>query len=196
MRKLIMLTQLRPESPSRNAQSGIVLPIVLVMLLLMTITVLLLVRRGTVDELLASNVRQVVSMDTAAQFALRSCERLLWVSPPGIAPDPANPDPPPVVPAPAANAAAAWRDNSNWDPATNRSLGLPAGELGVADARCLFEDATGELEINISTTETASNLMKLDGTWRKFRITAEVRGDGGTFGRAQAEVRMNLPPTI
>ncbi len=175
---------------------GIVLPVVLVMLLLMTITVLLLMRRGTVDELLASNVRQVVTLDTAAQFALRSCERLLWVSPPGLAPTPGNPNPPPLVPAPAATDTAAWRDGSNWDPATNRSLALPAASLGVADARCLFEDATGELEVNASAKEASENQLKLDGTWRKFRITAEVRGDGGTFGRAQAEVRMNLPPTI
>lgn len=190
-----MLSRLLAARHSHR-QHGIVLPVVLVMLLLMTITVLLLMRRGTVDELLASNVRQVVALDTAAQFALRSCEQLLWVSPPGLAPAPGNPDPPPVVPAPAANATAAWRDNSNWDPSTNRSLGLPAAELGVDDARCLIEDATGELEVNVFTKEAGENQLKLDGTWRKFRITAEVRGGGGTFGRAQAEVRMNLPPTL
>jgi hypothetical protein len=180
----------------RRRERGIVLPVVLVMLLLMTVTVLLLMRRGTVDELLASNVRQVVAMDTAAQFALRTCERLMWLSPPGLAPAPGNPNPPPVVPSPAAGDPAAWRDAANWDPATNRSLALPAADLGVADVRCLFEDATGELEVNVSTTKTGPNQLNLDGTWRKFRVTAEVRSDGGTFGRAQAEVRMNLPPTL
>jgi len=180
--------------PRRDRQRGIVLPVVLVMLLLMTITVLFLMRRGTVDELLASNVRQVTTLDTAAQFALRSCERWLWVSPPGIAPAAGNPNPPPLVTAPAAASTAAWRDNTNW---TNSSVALPAADFGagVTAARCLFEDATAELEINVGNVSNTSTGLNLDGTWRKFRITAEVVGNGNTFSRAQAEVRMNVVGT-
>jgi len=91
----------------RRAERGVVLPVVLVMLLLMTITVLFLMRRSTVDELLASNVRQIVTLETATQFALRSCERWLWVSVPGLAPRAGDPDPPAVVTAPAPTATAA-----------------------------------------------------------------------------------------
>ena len=178
----------------RRRERGIVLPVVLVMLLLMTITVLFLMRRGTVDELLASNVRQVTTLDTAAQFALRTCERLLWVSPPGIAPAPGDPNPPPVVPAPAANATAAWRVDANW---TNSGVTLPVADFGpgVTGARCLFEDATPELEINVGNVSNTATGLNLDGTWRKYRITAEVQGNGNTFSRAQAEVRMNVVGT-
>jgi len=181
----------------RPDQRGIVLPVVLVMLMLMTITVMFLMRRGTVDELLASNVRQVTTLDTAAQFALRSCERLLWVSPPGIAPAAGDPNPPPVVTAPAANATAAWRVNANW---TNSgvTLGTTPAEVtalfgdGIAAVRCLYEDASAELEINVGNVSNTSTGLNLDNTWRKYRITAEVVGNGGTFSRAQAEVRMNV----
>lgn len=176
-------------SGKRAAVRGVVLPVVLVMLLLMTITVLLLMRRGTVDELLASNVRQITTLDTAAQFALRTCERLLWVAPPGIQPASGMPDPPPTVVAPAAATTAAWRNatnNGSW-------LTLPAADFGggVTEARCLFEDAGTELELNTSNVSNTSTGMSLDGTWRKYRITAETVGAGG-FGRAQAEVRMNV----
>ena len=186
-----MATPLLPQP--RHDERGIVLPMVLVMLLLMTITVLFLMRRGTVDELLASNVRQVTTLDTAAQFALRTCERLLWVSPPGIAPAAGDPNPPPVVVAPAPNATAAWRDNANWN---NSGVTLPTADFGagVTAARCLFEDASAELEINVGNVSNTSTGLNLDGTWRKYRITAEVVGNG-TFSRAQAEVRMNVVGT-
>ncbi len=174
-----------------RSQRGIVLPVVLVMLMLMTITVLFLMRRGTVDELLASNVRQVTTMDTAAQFALRTCERLLWVSPPGIEPESGAPEPPRIVTAPAATAAAAWRGNTNW---TNGSVDLPAADFGagVVAARCLYEDALNELELTTENVSTTENGLSLEGTWRKYRITAEVVGPDSTFGRAQVEVRMNV----
>lgn len=179
---------------SRRRQRGIVLPVVLVMLLLMTITVLFLMRRGTVDELLASNVRQVTTLDTAAQFALRTCERFLWASPPGIAPQAGAPEPPPVVVAPAPTDTAAWRVNANW---TNAGVTLPAADFGpgVTAARCLFEDASAELEINVGNVSNTATGLNLDGTWRKYRITAEVQGNGNTFSRAQAEVRMNVVGT-
>lgn len=190
----------------RQAQRGIVLPVVLVMLLLMTVTVLLLMRRGAVDELLASNVRQVVSMESAAQFALRGCERLFWRSPPGIAPTAGNPLPPPAVCVPPVIGGVACartetdRTRTQWrEPANDPFwVTLPVASLGngVAAARCLVEDASGELELLRQTKDT-SEIDKIvpDESWRKFRITVEVQSEAGTFARAQSEVRRNLPPT-
>jgi len=177
----------------RRAERGVVLPVVLVMLLLMTITVLFLMRRSTVDELLASNVRQIVTLETTTQFALRSCERWLWVSVPGLAPRAGDPDPPAVVTAPAPTATAAWRVGANW---TDFGVTLPAARFGagVTAVRCLFEDATAELELLTSLTPTTATGMTLEPDWRKFRITAEVVGDN-TVSRAQTEVRMQVPPT-
>jgi len=184
---LALLQRLAPR------QRGIVLPVVLVMLLLMTITVLFLMRRGTVDELLAANVREITTLETAAQFALRSCERWLAVSVPGLQPRPGDPDPPPVVPAPAAAANAAWRTNANW---TGSGVTLPAGRFGpgVTAVRCLIEDATAELELVTGLTRNIPTGMTLEPDWRKFRITAEVVGNN-VIGRAQSEVRMPVPPS-
>jgi Tfp pilus assembly protein PilX len=180
----------------RLTQRGFVLPVVLVMLVLMTTVVLYLMRRSTVDERMAANTRDVTTVDTAAQFALRFCELWLWTSPPGVAPQTGRPDPPRLVVAPVPPDTAAWRDNTNW---TNTSVGLGASTAevqallpGIDQARCLIEDATAELEIGSDVT---GNRLTLANTWRKYRITAEVQGPGSgslRVARAQSEVRMNV----
>jgi hypothetical protein len=179
-------------------QRGIVLPVVLVMLLMMTVTVIFLMRRGTVDEKIAFNVRQVTTLDTATQFALRTCERLLWVSPPGVPTATGQPSPPAVVTAPASGNTAAWRDGTNW---TGNAvvLGATATEIGnlfgpgIDSARCLFEDAVAELNVMNDTPPGNANTMLPGDAWRKYRITAEVVGTSGTVGRAQTEVRLAIP---
>jgi Tfp pilus assembly protein PilX len=180
-----------------GVQRGIVLPAVLVMLLLMTVTVIFLMRRGTVDERIAFNVRQVTTLDTATQFALRTCERLLWVSPPGVPTVTGQPAPPGVVVAPASGDAAAWRVAANWT-GNAVTLGDPTEVVtlfggGIASARCLFEDAVAELDVINDTPAGAANALLPANAWRKYRITAEVVGTSGTVGRAQSEVRLAIP---
>jgi Tfp pilus assembly protein PilX len=176
----------------RLTQRGIVLPVVLVMLVLMTTVVLYLMRRGVVDERMAANVRGLTTVDTAAQYALRWCELWLWTSPPGIVPQTGRPNPPRTMPAPANTATAAWRVDASW---TNNEVTLPAAALGlpdVTDARCLIEDASAELELDSGLT---GNRLVFANTWRKFRVTAEVGGPGPggvRVARAQSEVRMNV----
>lgn len=175
-------------------QRAFVLPIVLVILVLMTTVVLYLLRRGVVDELLASNVRAVTTMDTAAQFTLRWCELWLWTSPPGIAAQANRPNPPRVVTAPASTAAPAWL-SADWE---DEGVTLPAAAVGVpdvTDARCLIEDATAEMEFTSDLSADGGNRLQLANTWRKYRVTAEVQGPGPgglRTGRAQSEVRMNV----
>jgi Tfp pilus assembly protein PilX len=235
------MTMQKPLDSDRLRQRGIVLPVVLVMLLLMTITVLFLMRRGTVDERIAFNVREVVSLDSAAQYALRTCERHLWCSPPGFTPGADCPPPPNVLAACgpgdarahciarcADNAdqphcrpgcdtnpsqtfctprnmaggtpAPAWRNtafNNDW-----QQLGATTAEVqdlfgaNVVAARCLFEDATHEVEIvSSSPSGPAGSLANVPAAaWRKYRITAEVEGRDATVGRAQAEVRLAVGP--
>lgn len=185
---------------------GFVLPVVLILLVVMTTVVLFNLRRGTVDERLAANVRQVISMDTAATYALRYCELMLTVSPPGRTPPQGLPNPPNTVPAPAQGAASpAWRDWSNW---SVTALGLPnpisttvvidATVLGadVQRAECLIEDATSELVFLNTTPTVANNASELPPNWQKYRITAEVQGVAGLgdvrIARAQSELRMSI----
>ena len=57
-------------------QRGVILPIVLVVMMVVTTLVITQVRRGTVDERLAGNWSRVVSGETAAESLLRMCEHL------------------------------------------------------------------------------------------------------------------------
>ncbi|CAN5417718.1 hypothetical protein BH09PSE6_BH09PSE6_19060 [soil metagenome] len=132
-------------------QSGVVLPIVLVLLVVLTSLVLSQIRRGTVDQALSTNSRQYTLVESTAQSVLRWCEsRALkgaasglpddWVrlvTNPGIAGDPG-----------------AWRDPNNWtnfgNTMTPEVLALfqnvnDSSGQAVASAQCLFEDASKTL---------------------------------------------------
>jgi Tfp pilus assembly protein PilX len=174
-------------------QAGIVLPVVLVLLMVMSSIVMFTIRRATVDEQLARNVRDIVTMDTAAQYALRHCERWLWISPPGLTPEPGMPNPPAVVPTVAAGNPAAWNQpalvtaSSNILPAA--SLGEQAGAR-ISDGRCLIEDASNELQ-RMRTLDSGN--LPSQPEWRKFRVTAIVTSPGAAgdrLARAQSEIRM------
>lgn len=191
----------------RGPDDGFVLPVVLVMLVIMTTVVLFAMRRGTVDERLASNVRGLVTMDSAAAYVLRYCEARLLQSPPGrLQTDPDLPPPPPVISAPPQGAAPAWRAVLNWrlnglNPLAS-TLVWSSAELNqagapedVSRAECLIEDATAELEQEASGGENVrNNGPSLPAQYRKYRITVEVEGPGPggpRIARAQSELRMN-----
>lgn len=174
------------------ADRGIVLPVVLVMLVLVTIATLYLIRRGTVDERLASNVRAAVTLDTAATYALRYCERWVLLSPPGLEPLPGRPTPPRFVAAPPASDPPAWRQPALWAQAVT----LATADLGpeVGSARCLVEDATEELELPTASPGSGNNVgLAFEGQFRKYRLTIEVTGAGiwnPMVARAQSELRV------
>ncbi len=181
-------------------QRGIVLPVVLVMLVLMTSVVLYMMRRGAVDERMAANLRGNTTAEAAAAYALRFCETALWQRPPGVQPPTGVTDKPvPTVPAPAAGTPAAWQVDALWNDA-NQRITLPASLLGtnmpdVDQAWCLIEDATAELDAApIELVANTSGAPIQENTLRKFRVTAEVRGAGAgvpaRIARMQSEVRM------
>jgi len=182
---------LYPHFKARQKQmKGIVLPVVLIMLVLMTVVVLFFARRGTIDERLASNVRQVVSLDAAAQYALRRCEWWLWLAPPEIATTNGMPNPR------VANMVVGdtW-ETVNWSTEANvldATVVDWVANAGVQQAQCLFEDARADLEM--SPFDDGQSTIPLPNTWRKYRITAEVQTAGFNVltGRAQTEVRMRL----
>jgi Tfp pilus assembly protein PilX len=173
--------------------SGFVLPVVLVMLVVMTTVVLFLMRRASVDERLAGNIRSVVAMETAAQYVLRYCERWLWVVPPGVQPPPGFPNSPATVPAPARTDPPAWRTQAliNVGEVQVPAIAL-AAQAGaqVSNGTCLIEDATAELD-QAPLTDSGNLPSTLE--WRKYRVTAAASGpapEGARFSRAQSEIRM------
>lgn len=187
----MQLNAFLPEFGARNGRRrwarGFVLPSVLIILVLMTIVVLFMMRRGTIDERLAANARSAATIDASAQFALRLCE--LWVAGAQPGSGATNPEPPPSLTAPVraddGTTRPAWVLGANW---TASAATLPVDLMpGIDAARCLVEDAREEL---VFLDLPSGNSLPIDEreVWRKYRISAEVRA-GTRFARAQSEVR-------
>ena len=70
-----------PTVTRRRFAAGVVLPIVLVILTVLTGLVVTQIRRSTVDERLAANTRETVLLDSAVQTALRWCEARIIAAP-------------------------------------------------------------------------------------------------------------------
>lgn len=195
------LSSYRP-TPLRR-MLGVVLPMVLVVLTVLTGLVVTQIRRGTIDERLAANTRESVQMDSAVQTVLRWCEFAVTVAPQNVVAF--NPDPNPMANPPL------WdRLSANWAPASaaNRlkfsgsptALGLP-NIAGAQAPSCVIENATCELAQPISPTgQSGGNPAcpgngDLDPRWRKFRITARVETPAPDLGGSrqmfsQSELRL------
>jgi len=169
-----------------SRRSGVVLPVVLVVLTVLTGLVIAQMKRTATDERLAANVRETVMLDNAVQTTLRWCE---W----HVIERPRN-----TVNVAGTAVTPAWRIAANWSDAT--SLNFPGAALvpGMSgDPACVIEDATCELQPPISPTgmDTAG-CNGIDRRWRKFRITARVRvtapdlPNGVREMMAQSELRL------
>lgn len=160
-------------------QRGLVLPVVLILLVVVTTIVVAQMKRGLLDERLATSLRSNAVSDSAVQTVLRWCELRLTSAPLETL----------AIAAPVRTAMAvpAWRVAANWTAAnTFRFTGvfLP----GVNDNACLIERADGELAASISDTGFAADPSDRE-RWLKFRVTARVQRDSGGFDFAQSEVR-------
>jgi hypothetical protein len=175
----------RVQAPPRR-MIGVVLPVVLVILTVLTGLVVTQVKRGTTDERLAANARETVMLDNAVQTTLRWCE---W----RVIDRPFN-----TVTTAGTATIPAWRLAANWNDANSLNFtgsGLLPGING--DPTCVVEDATCELQPPISPTGmNAGGCNGIDSRWRKFRITARVRlnapdlPNGWREMMAQSELRL------
>ena len=66
---------------ARRRMIGVVLPVVLVVLTVLTGLIVAQVRRGAIDERLAANATETVMLDSAAQTVLRWCEARIVSAP-------------------------------------------------------------------------------------------------------------------
>lgn len=184
------MNELSQLSPSIR-QRGVVLPIVLVVMMVVTMLIITQVRRGTVDERLASNWNRAISQQAAAESLLRYCEaRILR-----------------------ADEVRLWRDvvrSENYkDPVDGGSgpawanvapgdvLPLAADILpqGATSGFCVVENASEELGGNTfqESTNAGSDGIRDPYLW-KYRFTlVVVFPDSTAFGsvtqRTQSEVR-------
>lgn len=185
----------RTRRGSKHRMIGVVLPVVLVVLTVLTGLVVTQIRRNAVDERLSANTRESIQLDSAVQTVLRWCEAAVTLAPQNIRTVPLEPvgNPP------------AWNRNSaNWTPGptsldfsgTSAQLGWQGIETGVNAPSCVIEAATCELLPPISPTGQVSTACGgIDPRWRKFRITARVLVPAPDMGGtrtvfAQSEVRL------
>jgi hypothetical protein len=158
----------RPRRLALARHAGVVLPVVLVILTVLTGLVVSQVRRGTIDERLAANTRESVMLDDAAQTVLRFCEFRVVRRPQNTAT--AN----------AVAGVAAWNVPANWTTATSSldftGLGLTPGG-GAIDPACVIEDATCELQAEVGRggPMPGAGCNGINHRWRKFRITSRVQ---------------------
>lgn len=149
--RLTPMTPSRPASFRSTRQRGIVLPVVLVLLVVLTSLVLMQIRRGTLDQQLSINSRGYTLTETAAQSVLRWCEARAIAVTRNTALTKV-----PTVDAPIASDAAAWTVVSNWTTeapyyVSVANVAFPGVATdttsdGSTGANCLFEDASQELE--------------------------------------------------
>lgn len=173
-----MSPRLLSRSPMR--QHGLVMPVVLVLLVVVTMIVVAQLRRGLVDEHFAAALRTQSVSDSAAQTVLRWCELRITRAPEKTV----------QVGAPVTPAEAAWKLAGNWD--VTRTLRFTGITLpGITDSACLIERADGELMGSVSDTGMAADPTGM-ARWLKFRITARVQREAGGFDYAQSEFRLYL----
>lgn len=184
----------RSKAPAQRMM-GVVLPVVLVVLTILTGLVVTQIRRSAVDERLAANTRESVQLDHSVQTVLRWCEARITLAPQRTAT---------VTPATAAQPPAWARASTNWTITANNLdfVGGAASLPGLnADPSCVIEDATCELAPPISPTGQTGNSTcpgngDLDARWKKFRITARVSTQapdmigGNRLTFAQSELRL------
>ena len=177
----------------RHQMMGVVLPVVLVVLTVLTGLVVTQVRRNAMDERLAANTRETVQLDNAVQTVLRWCEARVNLAPQRtIMVAPAGPAQPP-----------AWsRGHANWGDGTSLDFAGAAADLpGLnADPSCVIENATCELSPPISPTgqtgaSTCPGNGDLDPRWMKVRITASAQTAAPDMGGnrlifTQSEMRL------
>lgn len=179
---------------------GVVLPVVLVVLTILTGLVVTQIRRGTVDERLAANTRESVQLDSSVQTVLRWCEARITLEPQRTRT---------VTPGTALTVPAFAATSANWVHPGPNSLDFSGGANLLpglsADPLCVIENATCELAPPISPTGQVATFNpacagsgELDPRWRKFRITARVATPspdmiatgGERFTFAQSELRL------
>jgi hypothetical protein len=177
----------------RRQMIGVVLPVVLVVLTVLTGLVVTQVRRNAMDERLAANTRETVQLDNSVQTVLRWCEARVNLEPQRT-----------IMVFPAGSAAPpAWAAGSaNWGNATSLDFAGAAADLpGLsADPSCVIENATCELSPPISPTgqtgaSTCPGNGDLDPRWMKVRITARAATaapdmGGNRFMFTQSELRL------
>jgi Tfp pilus assembly protein PilX len=167
---------------------GVVLPVVLVILTILTGLVVTQLQRNTIDERLAANARETLMIDGALQTALRWCEYRVTVRPRETqlaAGDGTTP---------------AWNIAANWGDATSLNFtGMVLVAGAALEPACVIEDVTDELvPVTTGRSGRVEARAGIDPRFRKYRVTARVRvaapemANGWREMMAQSDLRLYI----
>ena len=167
---------------------GVVLPVVLVILTILTGLVVTQLQRNTIDERLAANARETLMIDGALQTALRWCEYRVTVRPRETQLAAGNGTTP------------AWNIAANWGDATSLNFtGIALVPGAALDPACVVEDVTDELvPVTTGRSGRAEARVGIDPRFRKYRVTARVRvaapdmANGWREMMAQSDLRLYI----
>jgi type IV pilus assembly protein PilX len=168
------------SNPSRRAQRGVVLPLALVMLVMVTLIAVVALRGVTTEERIAANLRASSVAFEQAELALGHCEQLALTG------DPTLPD---VRIDSTSTAGAAWRNPSNWQSTNPKLLSPPTAQYQdparpVTAPACLLEE-----------TRAAPDPTVLGTRVPNVAWTATARGFGDNNGGFRTTVQSQLRPS-
>ena len=167
---------------STAAQRGVVLPLALVMLVLVTLIAVVALRGVTSEERIAANLRSSSVGFEQAELALRYCEQIALTG--GVPLDSARIDS-------TSTTGLAWRNPSNWDPTTSPKLQTPPvlqfqdPARPVTSPRCLIEAVRAPFDPTVTSTRVDNSA---------YTVTARGFGDPYSGFRATVQTQLRPPP--
>jgi type IV pilus assembly protein PilX len=164
------------------AQRGVVLPLALVMLVLVTLIAVVALRGVTSEERIAANLRSSSVAFEQAELALRYCEQIALAG--GAPLNSARIDS-------TSTTGLAWRDPSNWQNPPNTKLQTPPilqfqdPARPVTTPGCLIEAVRAPFDPTVTSTRVDNSA---------FTVTARGFGDANAGFRATVQTQLRPPP--
>jgi Tfp pilus assembly protein PilX len=162
-------------------QRGVVLPLALVMLVMVTLIAVVALRGVTTEERISANLRSSSVAFEQSELALRYCEQIALVG--GAPLDAARIDSTSVT-------GLAWRNPNNWSTTFAKLQQPPIAQYldparPVTAPACLIEAVRAPLD----TTVTSSRVENA-----AFTVTARGFGDNGGGFRTTVQTQLRPPP--
>ncbi|HYS12401.1 MAG TPA: PilX N-terminal domain-containing pilus assembly protein [Burkholderiaceae bacterium] len=164
-----------------NAERGVVLPLALVMLVMVTLIAVIALRSVTSEERISANLRASSVAFEQAELSLRFCEQIALVG--GAPLNDARIDSTSTV-------GLAWRDPNNWK-TTNTKLQQPPpaqyqySMRQVSPPACLIEAVRAPLDPTVASTRVDNSA---------YTVTARGFGDTGGGFRTTVQTQLRPPP--
>lgn len=164
-----------------TTQRGVVLPLALVMLVMVTLIAVVAMRGVTTEERISANLRSSSVAFEQSEMALRHCEQIALVGGPPL--DVARIDSTSVT-------GLAWRSASNWLTSFAKLQQPPTAQYldpvrPVTAPGCLIEAVRAPLDPTVASTRVENSA---------YTVTARGFGDNSGGFRTTVQTQLRPPP--